>query len=372
MADLLRVLKGGAVVMAATIGAGIFALPYVFAKAGIAVGFFYLSILSAIIIYAQILYWRSLDAVGEKKRLLGLAKDYLGKFGYVLGFATVVCGLILVLVIQLILGAKFLGLVFPVGRAPSLIVFWFLAILPLFFKEKRIIWLETLVVAFMAAIVFFILFSFGTLRAPQFFPMIDLKNIFLPFGAVLFALAGWTAIEPLYDSFKSIGSNRRLVSLWGIALGTVFVAVLYAVFVFIVLTSAPIVSSDTISGIAGWSQNKTALLGILGILGLWVSYLPVTLEIKHALIYDLAWNKKLSGLAVIFLPVILVFSGLNNFIKAIGLAGGVFLGLEYLLIVLVGKKIIRPKGLEALVLNALSFVFVLAAVYEIYYFFAGA
>ncbi len=371
MRGFFRACRGATVLMASTLGAGIFALPYVFERAGLLVGIFYLLIFSAVVIYVHVLYWRTLSAVKEKERLLGLTKIYLGKFGYALGFAAVVCGLMLVLVIHLILGAKFLGLFLPLGWAGGLVFFWLLGTLPLLFKEKRVIWLETLAVVFVVAIILFIFLSAQPTRSLATLSPINFGNLFLPFGVVLFSLAGWTAIEPLYETFKAEGRSFERTSLWSIALGTAFVAVLYFIFVLAILASTPVASPDTISGISGWPYLQTALIGILGFFALWVSYLPIALEIKHALVYDLRSQKKLSLLLVIFVPILLVIFGLNNFFKVIGLAGGVFLGLEYLLIVLIGKSVLRPAGLENFILNLLALVFTAAAVYEIYYFVIG-
>jgi len=368
MRGFLRASRGAAVIVASTFGAGIFALPYVFERAGFAVGVFYLLVLGAVVIYAHILYWRTLSAVGEKERLLGLTKIYLGRFGYAAGLVAVICGLILVLVIHLILGARFLGLFLPLGQNSVLVLFWLLVALPLFFKERRVIWLETLAIVFIAVIVFFIFFSSEPTRTLVALPAINLKNLFLPFGAVLFSLAGWTAIEPLYEKFKAEGRGFEKTSLWSIGLGTAFVAAIYFIFSLGVISSVATVSPDTISGISDWSRFRIAAIGVLGFLALWVSYLPIALEIKHALVYDLRWRKSLSLLLVIFAPVLLVIFGLNNFFKVVGLAGGVFLSLEYLLIVLIGKKVLRPAGLQSFILNLLSAVFVLAAVYEVYYF----
>ena len=53
-------------VAAATIGAGMFSLPYVFHEAGWLLGIFYTAVLSAAVIIAHLLYLRVLEETKEK------------------------------------------------------------------------------------------------------------------------------------------------------------------------------------------------------------------------------------------------------------------------------------------------------------------
>src|SRR5438445_786306 len=103
-------LKIAAILAAATVGDGVFALPYLFSKSGWFVGLFYLVFLTAIVAAAHIIYFRVLEASGEKERLLGLTRAYLGKLGFGVGFFAIVAGLLLALVAILILGARFVTL----------------------------------------------------------------------------------------------------------------------------------------------------------------------------------------------------------------------------------------------------------------------
>lgn len=368
MSRLTVFLREAGLVAAATFGAGIFALPYVFVKAGWLVGIFYLLILSAIIIFAHALYFRVLEAVDEKERLLGLAKDYLGVSGYYLSLVAIVAGLLLALVIHLILGGQFIVLLWPgVGGTVAIFIFWLLASAPLFFRERRVLNLEFFGVVFMAGVMLLIFSSawprVGLLTATA----LNFNNVFLPFGAVLFALAGWTAIEPLYGFHKRIGQSKP-APVSALAWGTVLAAALYTLFVSGILGSAATVTPDAVSGLTNWPAARLALLGVLGLLALWVSYLPISLEIKNSLQFDLGWRPSQGLLFVVFLPLILVMAGFSNFLKVVGLAGGVFLSLQYLIIVLVGKKVLRLTGVKKFLANSVLLVFALAAVYEIYHF----
>jgi hypothetical protein len=68
---------------------------------------------------------------------------------------------------------------------------------------------------------------------------------------------------------------------------------------------------------------------------------------------------------IILLPLAVVFSGFNQFAVVLGLAGGCFIALQYLLILLVGRRALALSTVQKLFLDLISVVFVLAAVYEV-------
>ncbi len=163
-------------------------------------------------------------------------------------------------------------------------------------------------------------------------------------------------------------SNSRGIFFLAIALGTIAAATLYGFFVLGIASSVRVVTPDVVSGLSSWPLWKKTVLGILGLVALWTSYLPIALEIKNALQNDLRTSRATSALAVFALPLIFVSAGLNNFFRVLGLAGGVFLSLQYLLIVFLAKKILKLTAVKKFFLNLIMAVFILAAVYEVYYF----
>ncbi len=371
MGPLKSFVKEAGLAAAATIGAGVFALPYVFLAAGWFTGLFYLLIFSAIVVSAHALYFRVLEKVKERNRLLGLSRGYLGRLGFGVGLFVILGGLILALVAYLILGGQFVRLLFPfVPVALALPIFWFVTALPLLLKERRGLNLEILGIILTAAIIFFIFFSSNPVGALSAAHAVNFRNIFFPFGAILFALAGWTAVEPVFDTERRLKSDLAPAAqpYLALAAGTAIVAVLYLMFVVGIFGSSSMITSDTLSGLIGWPGYKIALLAVMGIFAIWTSHLPISLEIKHSLVNDLRLSRGLGLGITLLLPLALVYLGLNNFANVIGLTGGVFLSLQYLLIILVGKKVLQIGGVKRILLNVISLVFILAAIYGVYYF----
>ena len=96
--------------------------------------------------------------------------------------------------------------------------------------------------------------------------------------------------------------------------------------------------------------------------------MPISRELKNALERDLGWSGGLTRALIIFLPLLLIAAGLNNFLVVIELVGGVFLSLQYLLILAVGRRALRLPAAANFCLDAVSLVFLCAALYSIYTF----
>lgn len=363
------------VMAATTVGAGIFSLPYIFMRAGLVAGAFYLVVLSCIVISVHFLYWEVLKKTGGDLRLLGLAQKYLGTGWYAVSFAAIIVGLLLTLVAYLILGSGFLSLIFPgLSHAQGVAIFWLLSVAPLFFLERRFAGLELTGIWFMVAAVAFVFIKGFTNDAGSFasLPFVVPENFFLPFGAVLFSLAGWTAIEPLFDEEKK-SHVSPLVAAKSLAIGTCVATILYAAFVSGILGSASYVTPDTVSGLSasGWSSWAIGIIGILGIFAIWTSFLPVSIEIRNSLERDCRWRRGVGLLVVACVPILLLAAGLNNFLGVLSLAGGVFVSIQYFVILLVGLKVLKPVGAAKAGFILSSVIFAFAAVYEIYYFIIG-
>ena len=367
--------KVAAIVAAATVGDGVFALPYVFVRAGWLTCLFYLVVLAVFVSAAHVIYLKVLEKIGEKERLLGLAERYFGRGGFWIGFVAIVFGLLLTLVAYLILGEQFVHLAFPsVAPGFALLLFWLFTAIPIFMSDRRVTNLELAGIVCTSAIIIFIFVTawpsislgsaLGGAGAAGTAGTASAANLFLPFGVILFALAGWTSVEPAYESRKA--GPSALSDPWrALASGTFFVVVLYLLFAAGILGSAPAVSPDTISGLATWPVWKKEIVALFGLLAVATVYMPISREIKNALEKDLGWNKFLVRATIFFLPLIFIGLGLRDFLVVIGLVGGIFISLQYLLIISVGRRVLALSRAKNFFLDLIAAVFVVAAVYEV-------
>jgi amino acid permease len=360
-------MKIAAIVAAATVGDGIFALPFIFYQAGWLLSIFYLIVLAILVSTAHVVYLKTLEKIGEKERLLGLTKSYLGTGGFWIGFLAIVLGLLLTLVAYLILGSQFIHLAIPaLSSLQGLIIFWALMAIPIFMSDKHVVELELLGIGCTATIIIFIFVSAWPAVFFTGIPAINLHNFFLPFGAMLFSLAGWTSVEPAYESRKRSHAGRNP---WrALAAGTFFAALLYAMFAAGILGSSASIATDTVSGLIGWPVWKKEILALCGMIALGTVYLPISREIKNSLEKDLHWSRASSRWLLLLLPILLIFLGFNNFLIVVGLVGGLFLSTQYLLIISVARRALSLSAAKKFLLDLVAAIFVIAAVYEVWTF----
>ncbi|MDR3582114.1 MAG: aromatic amino acid transport family protein [Candidatus Pacebacteria bacterium] len=354
-----------AIVAAATVGEGVFALPYVIQTAGWLLTLCYFVALIAAVSVAHIIYLRTLAAVDEKERLLGLAGKYFGGTGFWIGFVAIVVGMLLGFVAYLVLGMHFLQILFP-GISPvvALGVFWFLLACLVWGSEGKVARLEIAGIALIACAILFIFFSGRPDLAFANMPLAITNNFFLPFGAVLFSLAGWTSVEQVYELTRS-DPKAKNNNLGAFVAGVAFAAALYWLFALGVIGSVSHVASDTISGIGGWPVWRKDVLAVVGLASVCVVSVPLAREMRGAMEKDLKWNSLVSRAIIVGLPLAVVLSGFTNFLVIVSVAGGVFISTQYLLIISVGRRTLALTSREKLLLDIVTIVFVCAAVYEV-------
>jgi len=310
-------------------------------------------------------------------RFPGYAKIYLGNWGFWTSILMTIVGMLFVLTVYLILSISFVNLIKPIGLdisdASKLLIFWLFGSAAIFLGIRRIVLSEFLITGGIIVIIL-IIFGYGLNHFGKIIslPAFNLQNIFLPYGAVLFALAGRVAIPAVVSYFQKI--RRPLAEIKKpIILGTLLPALVYLLFVFGIWGLSEVVSEDAISGLVGQIPKEIlALIGVFGLISLWSSYIVIGLDIKNALKFDLKFPKILAGLAVVVLPPLIYFWGFQSFLTLVSLIGGIFIALEGIFIVLMWLRARKMKSeevifkkLNPLIIYALIMIFIGGILYEI-------
>jgi amino acid permease len=353
----------------ATIGAGVFSLPYIATLTGWPVFFIYLAVLGVFVGGAHLLYWKVLAADGTEVHLVGLSKKYLGPGLARLALIIVLFGLLFTLSIYILLGGRFLARVFPLSLDLAYIVFWLAVSIPLVMNLRRFIRVELFVTALMVIAVLTIVFTQHF--SIQSLPTSLHTDLFFPFAPILFALAGWTALEPMVARYRQLSPSSSPKRGPGagaiIAIGTLSIAVIYALFAIGIASVSTQATADTFSGLGVLPPWYLVLLFIFGLCAIVTSYLPMSQELRNALVSDLKWPASLAVPGVLFMPYILILVGLDNLIVLIELVGGVFLSLQYLIILFVARRALQLHGFRRFALDVLAAAFFLAIAYQFYY-----
>ena len=362
------------------IGAGVFALPFVFQKAGIVTGLFYLSLFGAVFVFIHLMYADLILKTEEGKnlhRFSGYTKIYLGNKGFWLSILMTIVGMLFTLTVYLILSISFINLIHPLvlslSNTVKLLIFWFLSSVAIFLGIRRIVFSEFLITGGIFAIILIILgYGFSHWERIVLVPVFNLQNIFLPYGAVLFALSGRVAIPAVISYFQKI--RRPLIEVKKpIILGTLLPALVYLLFVFGIWGLSNVVSEDAVSGLIGQiPQEVLTLIGIFGLISLWSSYIVIGLDLESSLKFDLKFPKILSGFIVVAFPLFLYFLGFQNFLNLVSMVGGIFIALEGIFIVLMWLKASKLKAREIIfrklsssITYILILIFVIGIIYEL-------
>jgi len=322
-----------AVLAGTIIGAGTFGLPFVMAQAGFGLGLFYLIILTGVVILIHLSYGEVVLRTEQPHRLVGYAEKYLGRGAKI--FATVVAlfeyyGSLLA---YIILGGEFLRIIlnrfFGGSETVWVLVFFALGMLAVFFGLKFISGSELIMtLIFIGTMALLVIKGWPLINAGN-FSGFNGSNWLLPYGVMLFALAGSVAVPEMRQILR--GQEKKLKM--AIFSGTVISAVFYLIFVWAVV------------GISGANTSEEAILGLVPHLGVWViqvgaifgllavytSFIVVGHSLKNIYRDDYHLSEWLAFFLTCVIPLAAYLAGIKSFIFVIGFVGAIMSGLDGIL-----------------------------------------
>lgn len=361
------------------IGVGMFALPYAAAQAGWGVTLIYLAVLGGAVTMMHLVYGEIVLRTQSRHRLAGYARIYLGWWGKWAGTAVFFVTLYLALLAYLIIGGEFLRIILEGWWNVSLTAatmftaafgFWVI-----WRGLKLTGFLELVMVAALVGLVMFLVgYSFKSVQPESFSFLNSSGDAFLPYGVILFALAGGSAIPEIRNFF--IGARARLlkkVIIWG----TLIPVAVYAVFITVVVGLSGLQTSpEALEGLAPHLGSVVIKYGaLMGFLAVITSFFTIGLNIKNAFHLDFGWPKFLSWLFTASIPLILFFYGTRDFIGLLAFGGAVLGGFEGILVLAIWTKS-KKRGTRApeysiklnpLLKYLLILVFLIGIMYEIMY-----
>ncbi len=321
------------------IGAGIFGLPYAALKSGFVIFILELVVLFFIVFILHLFYGEVVIKTSGKHRLVGYVEKYLGKKAKKIAFISSLFGLYGTLLVFLSLGGKFTATLFNYyfsfdNYLVSSLIFYFFCAMAVFFTIRWIVSLEL----FFSGVLFLIILILTGLLADKIVPSnlegYNIQNIFLPYGIILFALSGATAIPELKEI---IHKDFFKIIFWG----TFIPAVIYFVFTLSVLgfTGAE-TSKNAIDGLLLKFGNGIIIyLATLGLISIFTSFITLGDTLKKIFWYDLKINHFQSWLLVVIIPLILFLLKFQDFIIIMEIVGSVTIAIEGFFIIALHQKI---------------------------------
>lgn len=326
------------------VGAGILGIPYVVAKAGFLVGFILMLVLGIAFIFLNLFAGEVVLRTKKQHQLTGYAEKYLGRNGKRIMTFTMLFSIYGALTAYLIGEGETLHAIFQFGEPLYYSVFFF-------FLGVFIIWkgmkstgkVELILISLLFMVVIFILiFSYKNIHFGN-FTFFDFSKLFLPYGIILFAMAGSPAIPEMQEV---LGKDRHLMKK-AIIVGTSIPIILYIIFTFVIMgiigleqfeVLAPNERIATVALSAYTHPMLGILANLLAILSMFTSFLTLGTALAQVYEYDYAISRSISMLLTFAIPIVIVMFNLTTFNAVLGITGAVAGGLDGILITLMYWK----------------------------------
>lgn len=320
------------------IGVGIFGVPYVLSRAGLVPGIFYFVVLGAAIIFVHLFYGETVLRTRGRHRLVGYAEKYLGMWGRRVAAITEILGMYGAIIAYIIVGGEFLFSLVKIGDVFIYQIFVFLIVAIFVLLGLRLLsWIEFVLTAALLLSVVTILFIASPVARLENFFAFDVKNLFLPYGVILFSLGGSAAIPEIKEVLR--GNLKKMKSV--LMVGSLVAIFITAAFGFLMWgVSGSGTSEETLAGLQGiLSQPVLALGAVFGFLCIITSFLIIGINLKEIFFYDYNLkNNILAWVLAVFVPFFIFLFGTRTFIEIISITGALFGGLNGIIIVLIYLK----------------------------------
>lgn len=304
-------------------------------KAGFVPGIIFLLLVGALTFIMNLAYGEVVLRTNGSHQLTGYAGMYLGAKWKKAILFTFILAIYSALLAYIIVSGQFLATALSdlFAVTPTAWSVWFFIILAglSFGSIKRIAKFEFFITAAILTMVA-VFISAGI-------PKVNISNIpifqnefmFLPYGILLFALFGLSAVPLQREILNGNEGNLKKA----IYIGTAIPAILSLIFAIVVVgVSGDATSPEAISGampiLGEWAGILGSLLGALAVSTAFVAHSRIMIEIFQ---FDFHLKKLTSWSLTVIPPFLLFMSGTRDFIRVINLAGGVAIGLELIVFI---------------------------------------
>lgn len=305
-----------------TIGAGVLALPYVFAQAGALVGVLELVIVTIIVTLLTLYLAETVLRTKGTYEVTGLAEKYLGKKGKLLLVSVSIFYIYGALLAYSVGLGEALHGIFDIPLTVARFLSFFLLAAVVLFGLKVIAKSELLLTPFIFLIIFLLFFStYDKIALENYnYSTFQLNALFVPLGPLFFALLGFWCVP---DMKRIIKDNKKLKR--AIILGITMIAGIYLLFTLLV-TGVTGKNTSPLYSIA-LTQYVNHGIGILvyifPIFTLSTSFLGLGFTLKEMYQLDYHWKNFFAWLGTFAVPFVLLFFIKGSFIDVISVTGAI-------------------------------------------------
>lgn len=328
-----------------TIGAGVLGIPYVVAQVGLKVGLAYIIGLGLVMLFLNLILGEIAVRTNESLQIPGLAGKYLGKWVKYFLNVIIIFGSYGALLAYIIGEGQSLSALFGGNPVAWSVIFWSIASIIVWRGLQTIKSVEKvlsiIVLSIICGLSFYLLRDFKLENWAYY----DLSKIFLPYGVILFALNGTPAVIEAHALLPRSQRHFRKA----LIIGSLIPVAVYALFALAVAGSSGLQTSEiaTVGLGARFGEGVLVLGNVFAILAMAGGFIGSGIALKQNLVWDNKLNKILAEFLVISVPILLFVAGLRQFISVLSVAGGVFIGIEAIVLVIVCWRARKKGDLDA-------------------------
>lgn len=322
---------GVAMLIGTSIGAGVFGIPYVVAKAGFWTGLLCILLIGVIFLLVNLSLAEVLLRTRGKHQLCGLAGKYLGVWGSRFMAVSMVVGIFAALIAYTLGSGLALFEVFGVSSWFWSVVFYVVCVGVALtgvegFKRGEL-WANFVKLCLFVVIAVLLLSSkeFSVANLSGF----DLSSFFVPWGVVIFAYLCTSIIPEVRFGIKKLSYIKNIV-----IVGSVVPILVYVLFAVGVVGVTGINTTEVATVGVGLVLGKFAgvLFNLFAVLAMATAFVALSFALADMFMLDWRLSKSSAWGVVITVPVLLVLLGVHSFISVLDFSGEVSGGLVGLLV----------------------------------------
>ncbi len=328
-----------ATLVGSIVGVGILGMPFAVAKVGFVPGMVMLALLALVnlallLMYAELTLRTSEDHeipgygglyLGHNSQLASLLLGIIGGYGTILAF--------------IIAQGQILQTLFGGNSTLWSLIFFSIAGYIIYRGIEAVRILE-LIMVIGVSIIFFLI---GLTAHPHInnanLAFSDVNNFIIPYGVLLFALSGTTAIPQIRQQLRHREKSFPLIILAACSI----VFIMYAAFLWLTLgvTGAQTTEIATI-GLGKAIGPVMLILGnTLAFFTISTSFITSGLSMRRVFQYDYNFPRFKAWLCALVIPLFLFLMGARNFIVVVGVVGGVILSVQNIIVLSAYKKSLK-------------------------------
>lgn len=324
-----------------TIGAGILGLPYVIARSGLLIGMCMIVAWGAVILSLNLMLGDVAVRTKGSFQIPGFAGKYLGNWAKIFLSILILSSGFGTLLAYIIGEGRALAEIFGGNPFFWSIVFWSIGS---FFILKGLQTLKSVeritsisVIILITALVIFLLPKMESANLVY----SNISNFFLPFGVILFAMHATPSIAEAHALLP--GSKKRFKK--AIIIGTLIPIFVYLLFSLAVVGYFGLNTTELATVGLGreFSHAFSIMTNVFAVLAMGTCFMGIGLALKQILVWDYKVSRHLAEFSIVIVPLILFLFGFRSFIQVLNVVGGLFIGLEAIMIVLI-CYMARKKG----------------------------